>query len=278
MKLADAHIHLFRRGYAARYGPAFARTNELQLYAAMRQEHGIGRALVVGYEGDRAFAGNNNDLATWRSRNDWIAALAYCHAARPPSLADLQKRRRSFVGIALYAMSPEIAQALCAWPMPVTDWLAAHRSIISINVRAQFLPMLREFLRRLDGCAVLLSHLALPGSFRKPPTRAAARRIYVNVRATAAMPWVGVKVSGLYAISRPSHDYPHRSAHPFTQQAYDAFGPRRLYWGSDFSPSLEHVSFAQTIDAVKQAPIPARDLPAIMGGNLVKIIRRAEDA
>jgi L-fuconolactonase len=278
VKLADAHIHLFRRGYAARYGAAFARTNELQLYSAMRQEHNIGRALVVGYEGDRAFAGNNKDLAAWRRRNNWIAALAYCDTARPPSLAELQTRRSSFVGISLYAMSPESAQALSIWPEAVTEWLAAQRSIVSINVRAQFLPLLSGLLSRLDGCAVLLSHLALPGSFREPPSRTAARRIYANVRAVAAMPWVGVKVSALYALSQPSHAYPHRSAHPFIREAYAAFGPRRLYWGSDYSPALEHVSFAQTIDAIRQAPFPARDLPAIMGGNLVKIIPRAEGA
>jgi hypothetical protein len=65
---------------------------------------------------------------------------------------------------------------------------------------------------------------------------------------------------------------PHHCAHPFLLQLYDDFGPKRLYWGSDFSPALEHVSFPQTIDALFQLGWPAADLQRIMHGNLTKLI------
>lgn len=51
MKLADAHLHLFRPGFADRYGPAWANRSEVELYEALRQAHRIDRGLVVGYEG-----------------------------------------------------------------------------------------------------------------------------------------------------------------------------------------------------------------------------------
>jgi hypothetical protein len=87
---------------------------------------------------------------------------------------------------------------------------------------------------------------------------------------------VGVKLSGLYAISQPSHAYPHHSAHPFIRQLYDDFGPKRLYWGSDFSPALEHVSFSQTIDAIFQLGWPANDLQGITHDNLARAIHSCQ--
>ncbi|GAB2958407.1 hypothetical protein GCM10027280_53940 [Micromonospora polyrhachis] len=57
-----------------------------------------------------------------------------------------------------------------------------------------------------------------------------------------------MKISGLYAVSQPAHAYPHDSAVPFLAVLLDRFGPNRLYWGSDFAPSLDEVSFRQTLD------------------------------
>jgi predicted TIM-barrel fold metal-dependent hydrolase len=120
---------------------------------------------------------------------------------------------------------------------------------------------------------VLISHLGLPGRYASPPSRNAARKILSPLCALAKQPHVGVKLSGLYAISDPSHAYPHRSAHPFLRQLYDDFGPKRLYWGSDFSPALEHVSFAQMIDPLFELGWSTNDLKNIMHDNLTRAIR-----
>ena len=79
-------------------------------------------------------------------------------------------------------------------------------------------------------------------------------------------------MSGLYAISDPSHDYPHLSARPFMELAREAYGCRRLYWGSDFSPVLEHLSFAQTIDPLFRLGWSDRDMRDVMGGNLLRLL------
>jgi len=83
-----------------------------------------------------------------------------------------------------------------------------------------------------------------------------------------------VKLSGFYAISAPSHAYPHCSARPFVKELYEKIGAKRLYWGSDFSPALEHVSFAQTLDVLFQFGWPSRVVEAIMHDNLMGVIRR----
>jgi predicted TIM-barrel fold metal-dependent hydrolase len=53
--------------------------------------------------------------------------------------------------------------------------------------------------------------------------------------AIAKRPNVAAKAS---ALPRYSDDtYPYRSLHGYIRQAYDAFGPKRLFWGSDISRS-----------------------------------------
>jgi predicted TIM-barrel fold metal-dependent hydrolase len=54
-----------------------------------------------------------------------------------------------------------------------------------------------------------------------------------NVLALAKRPNVAVKVSCLphYA----TDPYPFRSLQPYLRRVYDAFGPKRMFWGSDLS-------------------------------------------
>ena len=113
MKLADAHLHLFRQGYAERYGPAWVNPHELKLYETFRRVHHIERGLVIGYEGRRKFRGNNRDLAAWAKKHSWITPLAFLPVATSPSLKLFAARlRQGFAGIALYVMTAREAEHL----------------------------------------------------------------------------------------------------------------------------------------------------------------------
>ncbi len=279
MRLADAHLHLFRHGFAERYGAAWGRRHEVEVYETLRQAHDIERGLVIGYEGQPKFRGNNRDLVRWAEKHPWITPLAFVPATQPPTPRRLEALwQQGFAGIALYLMNPEAAEDLNHWPLAVYEWLDEHRTIISLNAPPAALGLLQPFLAKLTACSVLISHLGLPGRFATPPPRSEARRILQPLRSLAALPHVGVKISGLYAVSNPAHDYPHESARPFIQQLYDDFGSKRLYWGSDFSPALEHVSFAQTIGALSQLGWSSADLQRIGHDNLMRIIRRVRPA
>ena len=49
----------------------------------------------------------------------------------------------------------------------------------------------------------------------------------------ARLPNVAVKASALPAYS--SHDYPYYNLHPYLRRVFDAFGPRRMFWGTDLT-------------------------------------------
>jgi predicted TIM-barrel fold metal-dependent hydrolase len=276
MRLADSHIHLFRNGHGVGpYGPAFVVADELAAYEALREKHQIDRALVVGYEGMSFFRGNNADLARLRRYHHWIAPLAFCNIHKPPMAEELRRfAEQRFVGISLYALTPEDADALCRWSTSLVEQLNALDFIVSINARPESIRRLFTFVDRLADCSVLFSHIGLPGAASGKVSRRTAMTRLSALLTLKSRKNVGVKISGMYAISSDRNYY--RNADTYLKAVHETLGPRRLYWGSDFSPVLSFVSFSQAIDAVSGSGLPERDLRAIMHGNLMRLIAHAE--
>ncbi|MEV0397522.1 amidohydrolase family protein [Polymorphospora rubra] len=275
MTASDAHIHLFARGYPGRYGHSPAGGDELAAYLRLRDAHGIDRALVVGYEGGPAFAGNNDHLAALAARHRWIAPVAYVPPTGPSTVDELRTRLgQGFVGLSAYLPGPAEAAALGGWPTGTTAALNAAAAVVSLNAPPAATADLADAVARLDGCTVLFSHLGLPGPHPAPPSVDRAADTLAPLLALAALPHVGVKVSGLYAVSDPAHAWPHAAAAPFVRVLLDAFGPGRLHWGSDFAPSLDAVSFPQTLDLPALAGLSRTERDAVYGGNLVRALDR----
>jgi L-fucono-1,5-lactonase len=254
MRRADAHLHLFAGGYPGRYRRSPAGGDELAVYQSLRQAHDIGAALVVGYEGGAEFAGNNAYLARLAAEHEWIAPLAYVPPGGP--IPDLE----GFAGLAVYLADAAAARSCSAWLPDVAG------AVVSLNATPAATAHLGPALAALTGCTVLFSHLGLPGPHAGPEALA-------PLLGLAALPHVGVKVSGLYAVSDPPHDYPHRTAGPLVEALLERFGPERLYWGSDFPPSLDHVSFAQTLDPAGLDGLSPADRAAVLGGNLRRVLQ-----
>jgi predicted TIM-barrel fold metal-dependent hydrolase len=84
---------------------------------------------------------------------------------------------------------------------------------------------------RHPGLKIVMDHLALNSSQRD----AEAFRDLGKLLAIARRPNVAAKASALPSYSTDT--YPYRSLHAYIRQAYDAFGPQRLFWGTDLSRS-----------------------------------------
>jgi L-fuconolactonase len=272
---ADAHAHLFAQGYAGRLRSAGEPDGELAAYGRLRRHFGIEAALVVGYEGEPRYLGNNAYILTLARSQRWITPLPYLTLAPPPSLEALRAlRAQGAAGYALYLPDQDALDALLAWPAAALAELRQQAGIVSLNLRVPGARRLDELLTALEGCALLVSHLGLPGRFARAPSPGAARETLAPLLALAAHHELHVKFSGLYAISDPGHDFPHAAAAPFVEAVLERFGPQRLLWGSDFSPLLDSVSFAQGADERLLARCSAAERAAVMGGNLLRLLAR----
>lgn len=273
MPTADAHFHLFADGYQGMYGSSPAGGDELAIYERLRRHYGIKRGLVLGYEGEPQYAGNNDHILTLARSRPWMAPLAFLPASSPPTVEGLQElRTRGAAGFALYPASEAEARAVNEWPAAVFAEMRAQSAVVSLNADPAAAACMARVIDQLDGCPVLISHIGSPGQFAGAPGPADARELLAPLLALAGREHVSVKLSGLYGVSDPFHDFPHDQARPFVDVLLQELGPARLVWGSDYSPALDYVSFAQAADTGLLSGCSEAEVEAVMGGNLLRLL------
>jgi L-fuconolactonase len=273
--LADSHIHLFRNGFAGRYGRSPVRSgSDVDVYESLREVHHIAAALVVGYEDDGIDPSNNAYLRELARSHDWMATLAYLRATDAHDAAGVERLLvAGHVGVALYLMDELSTAAVSSWTPDLWKPLDNAAAIVSVNAAADSLSAVEVMARAHGTCAFLISHLGDPGSHAEVPSRADAMKRLAPLLRLAALPNVHVKISGLYATSDRPFRFPHPQATPFVDLTLEAFGPERCLWGSDFSPCLDFISFEQALEPDQIARLGDTDRERVMGGNLIELLR-----
>ena len=271
MGLADSHMHLFATGYPGRYGALFPRGRELEVYQAMRSSHHISKSLVVGYEAEAWARGNNRYIARLAQEDAWMVPLAFCPSATSPSEKQIALWwQQGFSGISLYLSEKADLESVLSWSEETLAAINERRAILSINIPLKHMKALLPFARRLSEARILLSHLGLPGHVRGKISEGSARRRLSPLLALSELPQVGVKISAFYACN----DYPHHALSPMVAAVAEHFGPKRLYWGSDYSPALDFVSFAQSLDAARFLLPPSVPFSGVLSNNLTAVMAR----
>jgi L-fuconolactonase len=272
----DAHAHFFFPGIVDHLPESCRRLSpdEITLYQAHAQRHEITQVLAVGYEGDAWAAGNNGYLATLTAQHAWVRPVAF--VASPDQLTIDQLvtwQAQRFVGITFYLFTPESAAALSLVPREVWRWLADHAWLISVNSTGDHWFSWQAILTATPELRLLIAHLGLPPGTTVAPSMDEARAVLTSVRQLASFPHVYVKFSGFYALAQPGYGYPHSPAWPYAQAITETFGTARILWASDFSPALEFVSFAQTVEVLTAISwLTTRDLTAIYHDNLAHLL------
>lgn len=109
-------------------------------------------------------------------------------------------------------------------------WAACERHHIPLMVLFQGMPeKAAAIAERHPDLTMVLDHMAL--NLTVPP--AEAWQSLDRLEALARYPRVHVKVSSAPNFS--AEPYPYADIHPHLRRLYEAFGPRRLLWGSDFT-------------------------------------------
>jgi predicted TIM-barrel fold metal-dependent hydrolase len=101
-----------------------------------------------------------------------------------------------------------------------------------------------------------------------------------EVVASAVVPNIYVKASGFHYVSERSWDHPWPDALVVLRRIFDAYGPSRLCWGSDFPASKRFCTFRQSLEAVRAhcGFLTADDLSLVLGGTLRAVLSGAVGA
>ena len=113
------------------------------------------------------------------------------------------------------------------------DWLweEAERAGLPIIVLVPHAMVSRidSVAERHPGLRLSLRHLGL----KSHEYDEVAFRDLDQLLAIAKRPNVSVNATALPAYTKDS--YPYRRLHPYLRRVYDAFGPKRIFWGSDIA-------------------------------------------
>ena len=112
-------------------------------------------------------------------------------------------------------------------------WAAAERAGVPIAMLAtDSLPAVGRIAERHPGLRLTIDHLGGKGG-NTTLKDAAAMTHMPALLALAKHPNVAVKATGVPGYS--SEAYPFPAMQTFVRQIYDAFGPKRLFWGTDIT-------------------------------------------
>ena len=120
------------------------------------------------------------------------------------------------------------------------------------------LPIIDGLAARHPGVKFVIDHLALIRTKDAP-----AFADLPKLLALARHPNVAAKASALPCFS--SEAYPYRNLHGYIRQVFDAFGPKRMFWGTDLTRLPCSYRQAVTMFTEELPWLAGSDLEGVMG-------------
>jgi predicted TIM-barrel fold metal-dependent hydrolase len=230
MLIVDAQVHIWSAGK-----PANARHRQVASFTKHEllkemDEAGVDAAVI---HPPSSWDPSANELAIEAARQHprRLAILGNFPLERPESrgLVDGWKQRPGMLGLRFTFNQPDQK----TWPTDGTiDWLwpAAERAGVPVALQsATFMPKVAQVAERHPRLKLIVDHLGRVSGTQD----AAAWGNLPEMLALAKYPNVAIKATG--APSYSSEAYPFRNIHTHLRQIYDAFGPARMFWGTDIT-------------------------------------------
>ena len=234
--IVDAQVHIWgastpeRPWVLGEHGRAqkpYPVTKELVLDGM--KEAGVDRVVIVppSWEGDR------NDLAldAVRTHPDRFAVMGRLALEKPESrpLVEGWRRQPGMLGMRFtfntVRQRPWLTDGTADWL-----WPAAERAGVPIMMSVSgLLPAVDGIAERHPGLKLVVDHLGM----RSGPKGDEAFAGLPELCTLARRPNVAVKSSALPCYS--TEPYPFRDVHGHLRRVYDAFGARRMFWGTDWT-------------------------------------------
>ena len=146
------------------------------------------------------------------------------------------------------------------WPLAERAGVPLYLQVVQARA-----PLIGEVAQRYPGLKLVLDHLAISNDSQKDEEAFAELD---KVLALARLPNVAVKVTTLPNYTNDT--YPYRRLHPYLRRVYDAFGPKRMFWGSDLSRLRGTYRECVTMFTEEMQWLSSEDLAWIMGRGVLE--------
>jgi predicted TIM-barrel fold metal-dependent hydrolase len=243
--IVDAQVHLWKANTPDRpwLPNRIAQLPEpftIEKLVPMMDEAGVDRVVIVppSWEGDR----NDYAIEAVRRYPSRFAVMGRIALTEPKSAEQFPdwKTQPGMKGIRVTFHPPQ-----WAWLADgTTDWFwpAAEKHGLPVMFYGAPMAHFARIAERHPQLMMIADHLGLTGEIARSGKMAEA---IGETAALAKYPNVSVKLSTTPFYSAQS--YPFRDMSPHIRRLFEAFGPRRCYWGTDLTNSLAKCSYRQRV-------------------------------
>ena len=266
MLIVDSQVHIWGANTPERPWPKRSNPHRAEPFGAdellgAMNAAGVDRVAIVppSWEGDR----NDLALAAAQAHPNRFAVMGRLDPQSPASRGMLATWRKQpgMLGLRFNVYSPVLKPLLIEGHL---DWVwreAEQYDVpIYVLVTHAMVHLIDAIAERHPRLKLVMDHMALTGHDKDEK----AFHDFDQVLAIARRPNVAAKISALPSYSTDKYPYP--SLHPYMRKAYDAFGPKRLFWGTDISRSP--ISYRQ------QVTLFTEELPWLAGEDLEWVMGR----
>ncbi len=234
MLITDAQVHIWaastpERPWPARHKPHRPEPLGKDELLKEMDAAGVSRAVIVppSWEGER----NDLALAAAQVHPDRFAVMGRLDPDAPGAREAISgwRKQPGMLGLRFTFHRPGLRELLTEGRV---DWLwpAAEKAGVPIMVLVPhgLAHLMADIAGRYPGLRIVMDHLGL---HEGKDEEAFAQ--FDKFLALARHPNIAAKASCLPHFTADS--YPYRRLHPYIRKVYDAFGPKRIFWGTDIS-------------------------------------------
>jgi predicted TIM-barrel fold metal-dependent hydrolase len=232
MQIVDAQIHLWETGLPSNLAHRQVTSFTAEEAISMMEEGGVDAAVIHPPGWDPG----SHELALRAVHNYPLrfAIMGSVPLDRPESRARIAgwRQQPGMLGLR-YTFLGDLARRRLNEGALEWLWAEAEKAGVPIAMLAtDSLVELGHIAERHPGLRLTIDHLGGRGGTTTLKDAAAMTHM-PQLLALAKFPNVAVKATGAPGYS--SGAYPFRSMHLYLRQIYDAFGPRRMFWGTDIT-------------------------------------------
>ena len=242
--IVDAQVHLWKAEspdwpWVPGRKPQLPEPFSIEKLVPLMDEAGVGRVVIVppSWPGDR----NDYGLEAAKRYPNRFAVMGRIPLEKPESAALLPdwKKQPGMLGIRVTfqrTMTSLLDQAAWFWP-------AAEKAGIPVMFFApDNVPKFAPIAEHHPGLQLIADHMCLTIETAKDGK---IKEAIDDMVALAKYPNVSVKLSSAPTYS--SESYPWRDMTQHLKRCFDAFGPKRCYWGTDLTNAFAKSTYRQRI-------------------------------
>jgi L-fuconolactonase len=284
--IIDSHCHAWRAWPYDKKVPDPDHRGSIEALLYEMNTHGVDHATVVCA---RIGDGAGGDGFGNEDNNDYVAAFARKHPDRISPWVDVDciwRKEHHKLG-AVKRLHEELdrnsATGFTHYVGEQDGWFAtdegreffraaAERKVIaSLAMSPEWFPALREIAKENSTLPILIHHMSFPGN-RDGVYNESDLNEFVKM---AELPNIGVKISGFNYNSHKKWNFPYPDSQKLFKIIFDAYGAKRLYWGSDFPASRDMLTYTQALEVLRSSVdfVSAADKELILGDNLAKLLK-----